>query len=436
MKIRLAGGLRWLYPGMHVKRWVTLALAAMGLFVLGLLEVVGADQVRHLYELLPEGFSARAAIAAAAMVVGAVGFGVGLARLVRSIAHGVAPGKEGKPADLIFRTRLLERGPRVVAIGGGTGLSTLLRGLKEETANITAVVTVMDDGGSSGRLRAELDVLPPGDVRNCIIALAANEEKMANLLQHRFHGGGELAGHSLGNLLLVGLEQATGGFDRAIEAMSHILAIRGEVVPATLTKCHLVARMEDGEWIEGESKISSDPRRIEEIRLSQQHVKPYDRVLEAISHADLILLGPGSLYTSIIPNLLVDGISEEIERATAEKVLVANLMTQPGETDGFTLSDHLRVLNHYIAVHTFDAVLVNATLPAEEIISGYREERAAPVADDLVDGNEYGVTVIRTDLLGTAELEGKLTVKHDPKKLARAIAAHTRTFSHHQSATP
>lgn len=431
MKLRLRGGLRWLYPGMHVKRWVTLSLVSMGIFVLGLLQVIGAERIRRLYELLPRNGIVQEAIVAVAMLTGVFGFGLGLARLVRSVAHGVAPKRQEKTADLIYRTRLLERGPRVVALGGGTGLSTLLRGLKEETANITAVVTVMDDGGSSGRLRAELDVLPPGDVRNCILALATDEARMASLLQHRFRNGGELAGHSLGNLLLVGLEQATGGFDRAIEAMSQVLAIRGEVLPATLTKTHLVARMEDGEWIEGESRISADPRRIEEIKLAADRVEPYAKVLEAIARADLILLGPGSLYTSIIPNLLVSGIAAAIERAPAEKMLVANLMTQPGETDGFTLCDHLRVLNRYIKVHTFDAVLVNSALPTEEILAGYREERAVPVVDDLRDGNEYGLAVIRTDLLGTVEIEGKLTVKHDPKKLARAIVTHARAFSRH-----
>ncbi|MCD6141482.1 YvcK family protein [Candidatus Bipolaricaulota bacterium] len=427
------GWLRWLYPGMRIKRWLALSGVSMGLFVLGLLEVIGAERIRRLYSLLPPAGAARAVIVGIAMGLGIFGFGLGLNRLVRSIAHGVAPGRREKPGDMIFRTRLLERGPRVVAIGGGTGLSTLLRGLKEETANITAVVTVMDDGGSSGRLRAELDVLPPGDVRNCIIALAADEARMAELLQHRFRGGGELAGHSLGNLLLVGLEQATGGFDRAVEAMSQILAIRGEVLPATLTKCHLVARMEDGEWVEGESRISSDPRRIEEIRLSKEDVPPYGRVLEAISRADLILLGPGSLYTSIIPNLLVNGIADEIERAPAEKFLVANLMTQPGETDGFTLRDHLRVLDQYVSVQAFDGILVNNALPPEEILTGYRAERAAPVADDLEEENEYGLSVVRADLIGTATLEGKVTVKHDPRKLARAIVENTRAFAHRPS---
>ncbi len=429
MRLSLRGGLRWLYPGMRIKRWGLLVLLSTGLLVLVLLVVVGRDKIHLLYELLPAHGALRQAIIALSTLVGIAGFALGVSRLVRSIARGVAPGSGEKTTDLIFRTRILERGPRVVALGGGTGLSTLLRGLKETTSNITAVVTVTDDGGSSGRLRAELDVLPPGDVRNCILALAEDEARMARLFQHRFFGAGELHGHSVGNLLLVGLEQATGGFDRAIEEMSHILNVRGRVLPATLTRTQLVALMEDGEWVEGETRVARDPRRIRQIRLSTSPVPPHPEVLEAIERAELLLLGPGSLYTSLIPNLLVDGISEALEKATCEKMYVANLMTEHGETDGYTLRHHLRVLNEYVPVSSFSSVLINTTPPAEHLLQSYREERAEPVKDDLEDGNEYELEVIREDLLGTIELEGKLTVKHDPHKLARAIVRHSRVFS-------
>jgi uncharacterized cofD-like protein len=430
MNLSLRGGLRWLYPGMRMKRWGLLALSSTALVVFALLEIVGKERIRLLYRLLPETGGSRYVLIAVFFLLGIIGFSLGVAQLVRSIARGVAPGRDEKAADLIYRTRVLERGPRVVALGGGTGLSTLLRGLKETTSNLTAVVTVMDDGGSSGRLRTELDVLPPGDVRNCILALAEDEERMARLFQHRFSGPSELDGHSLGNLLLVGMEQATGGFDRAIEEMSHILNVRGRVLPATLAKTHLVAEMEDGEWVEGETRLALDPRRIRRIALSAPHVKPHPEVLAAIEKADLILLGPGSLFTSLIPNLLGDGIAEAIERAAAEKMYVANLMTERGETDGFTLRDHLRVLNDYLRLRTFDRVLINSTRPPEDLLAGYREEKAEPVEDDLGEPNEYGLEGVRADLLGTIELEGKLTVKHDPEKLARAIVRHSRAFSH------
>ncbi len=419
---------RWLYPGLRVKRWVILSVLSMGVIVIALF-TLGERGARTIYRAFPAGPAARYALISGLLVVGALGFAFSLLRLARSVAEGVAPSARIKPSTMIYRTRVLERGPRVVSVGGGTGLSALLRGLKEETSNITAVVTVMDDGGSSGRLRQEIDVLPPGDVRNCILALAEDETRFSDYFQYRFSAPKELAGHSLGNLLLAGLEQATGGFDRAIEAMSHFLSIRGRVLPATLTKTRLVAVVEDGTRIEGESRISADPRRIERIFLSSSAVEPYEEVLEAISEADLITLGPGSLYTSIIPNLLVDGIAEAIETSPAEKVLIANLMTQPGETDRFTLRDHLAVLDDYIRLSRFDTIFVNAARPADALLAGYIDEAAEPVRDDLAVPNEYGLMVIRADLIGTAHWGGKETIKHDPKKLARAIVKGTRAFS-------
>jgi len=233
MNLRLRGSLRWLYPGMRVKRWAFLALFSVTLIVFALLEVVGKERIREVYRFVPESAVARFALIGLFLLVGIVGFAVGVSRLVRSVARGVAPWKVEKPSDMIFRTRVLEKAPRVVAFGGGTGLSTLLRGMKEVTSNLAAVVTVMDDGGSSGRLRAELDVLPPGDVRNCILALAEDEARIERFFQHRFRGTPGFDGHSLGNLLLVGMEQATGGFDRAIEEMCSILNVRGRVLPAT-----------------------------------------------------------------------------------------------------------------------------------------------------------------------------------------------------------
>jgi len=439
VKASVRGLLRWLVPGMRVKRWILLAVCSMGLIVTAVLAAFGVDLVRALYRALPGETAARGALMTGSAVVGVLGFAIALWRLVRSVARGVAPRAREKTSTLIYRTRILERGPSVVAVGGGTGLSTLLRGLKDVTSNIAAVVTVTDDGGSSGRLREEIDVLPPGDVRNCLLALAEDETELSTYLQYRFAGEHELAGHSLGNLLLSGLEQATGGFDRAVEAMSHMLSIRGEVLPATLTKAHLVATMEDGAIVEGESRIVSDPRRIRAIRLSPAPVRPYERVLTAIAEADLIFLGPGSLFTSLIPNLLVDGIAAAIEDAAAEKVLIGNLMTQPGETDGFTLGDHLRVLGEYVGVGRFDLLIANEAAPSEAMLARYRDEAAVPVYDDVGDGSAFGLRVVREDLLGLAEWGGKQTVKHSPPGLARTIVRQTRAFSHRarsQDATP
>jgi len=430
MRASIRGLLRWLAPGMRVKRWVLLAVLSMGLIVAAILCAFGVDLVRALYRALPDSASAQVAFMVVLATAGVCGFGLALWRLVRSVTRGVAPRAREKASTMIYRTRILGRGPSVVAIGGGTGLSTLLRGLKRETSNITAVVTVTDDGGSSGRLRKDIDVLPPGDVRNCILALAEDETELSTYLQYRFAGEHELSGHSLGNLLLAGLEQATGGFDRAVEAMSHMLSIRGDVLPATLTKTHLVATMEDGAVLEGESRIVSDPRRIRSVCLSSSPVEPYDRVLEAIAAADVLILGPGSLFTSLIPNLLVERIADAIETAAAEKVLVGNLMTQPGETDGFTLGDHLRVLNEYVDVSRFDLLVANAARPSDGMLLRYRDQAAEPVLDDVGNGSEYGLVVVRADLLGTVEWGGKQTLKHSPADLVRTIVRSTRTFSH------
>ena len=429
MNAHWRGMLRWLTPGMRVKRWILLSIVSMGILVVGALYVLGVDLVRIAYRTLPTAAGPRYAILAAVLAFGGGGFALALARLVRSVARSASADSRIKPSTMIYRARLLARGPRVVALGGGTGLSSLLRGLKEETANITAVVTVMDDGGSSGRLRSGIDVLPPGDVRNCILALAEDETQLSDFFQYRFAAPPELEGHALGNIVLAGLEQATGGFDRAVEAMSHFLNIRGQVLPATLTKTHLVATMEDGARIEGETQLSRDPRRIARLELSASPVDPYEKVLEAIADADLIVLGPGSLFTSIIPNLLVDRIAEAIGDAAAEKVVVANLMTQPGETTGFTLRDHLAILDEYVPLVRFDTVLVNTAHVDPQLLAGYIDEAAEPVRDDLNADNKYGLRVVRADLVGTAQWAGKQTIKHDPRKLARTLVRETRAFS-------
>lgn len=329
--------------------------------------------------------------------------------------------------EILFEKKLLSRGPRIVAIGGGTGLSSLLRGLKQLTANVTAVVTVMDDGGSSGRLRQELNILPPGDIRNCLIALAEDESQISRLFNHRFQGGA-LQGHSVGNLVIAGLQEMTGSFDRAIEEMSTLLNTRGQVLPATLEDAELVAEFQDGRLVQGESRIPKEGGRIRRLRLSRAGVTAYPKVLEEIRHADLIILGPGSLFTSVIPNLLVGGIREAIERSAAKKFYIMNLMTQPGETTGFTAKDHLKTLGEYIDLRTLDFVVLNRQPVPKELLAQYAHEGSVPVADDLTEPNEWGITVIRADLLEIMTLPRwpsdtqAPTVKHNPTELARVIA--------------
>jgi uncharacterized cofD-like protein len=410
--------LRWLYPGMGVKRWAALAALAMLAFIFGLVLLFGKGMIRWLYALLVPAPGYALLIGSLLLVGGLAGAILGVHRFLRSVIKGVAPQALGQAGEVIYSQRVLSRGPEVVALGGGTGLSVLLRGLKEYTSNITAVVTVMDTGGSSGRLRREMEILPPGDIRNCIIALADDESRIAALFQHRFREG-SFNGHSLGNLVIAGLQERLGRFDLAIAEMSHILNIRGRVLPATLEQVDLVAEMEDGGFVRGETEIVKDPRRIKRMLLSKQPVPPYEQVLEGIRRAELIVLGPGSLFTSIIPNLLVEDVVREIEQARAKKFYILNLMTQPGETDGFTARDHLRALGEYIDVSKFDYIIVNSQPIPEPLLRQYAAEGAGPVINDL-SGLE-GPEVITADLLEIVELEGKPTVKHNSKRLAKLI---------------
>ncbi len=425
--MRLPGWAKFLLPGLGVKRWGLLALASLGVLSFGLLCFIGEQGIRWLYRTFLFHFLDRPVVGALCVILGLAGATYGMHRLVRSILHALSPRKAGSLAEALYEARILKQAPKVVAIGGGTGLPTVLRGLKHYTANITAVVTMMDTGGSSGRLREELDVLPPGDVRNCLLALAEDEERLARFLQFRFAYGEGLRGHALGNLLLAGLEQALGSFDLAVEEASHLLSVRGEVLPATLERVQLVGVMEDGEEVVGEEALARDPRRVVRVRLSRP-AKAYPRVLETIREADLIVLGPGSLFTSIIPNLLVDGIAEAIDSSRAEKVVVMNLMTQPGETDGFAASDHLRALSEYVNLARFHAVVVNTEPPPRDVLARYREEGSEPVQDDLRGPKAFGLRVIRASLLSVVEMEGKPTIKHDPMKLARILVEESGAF--------
>ncbi|MDD4238627.1 MAG: YvcK family protein, partial [Desulfotomaculaceae bacterium] len=308
----------------------------------------------------------------------------------------------------------LGRGPKIVVMGGGTGLSVLLRGLKEYTSNLTAIVTVADDGGSSGRLRGELGILPPGDIRNCLVAMADKEPLMEELLQYRFNTG-ELAGHSIGNLLLAALTEITGGIDQAVRGLSKVLAIRGHVLPATLTDITLCAELSDGTVVQGESNISRVAGRIKRVFLKPARCLPLAEALVAIRTADAVVLGPGSLYTSIIPNLLVKGIPEALARTSATKIYVCNVMTQPGETGGYTASSHLQtILNH--AGKFIDYAVVNTGQVPYRLRARYRQEGAEPVVADLAEIEKLGINAVGEDLVQQKEV-----VRHHPDKLARAV---------------
>lgn len=412
--------LRWLYPGMRIKRWLLLTLAGLLLAALGVdLLMEGrflGDFARSIHRLERVLFSEDYNHIAGALIVitGLSVMAVGLLRAFHSVAGVLAPEQEGRMAEVIYARNNLKRGPKVVVIGGGTGLSVLLRGLKEYTSNLTAIVTVADDGGSSGRLRGELGILPPGDIRNCLVALADKEPLMEELLQYRFSTG-ELTGHSIGNLLLAALTDMTGGFDQAVRSLSKVLAVRGQVLPATLSDVTLYAELADGKVVQGESKISRATGRIKKVFLKPSRCLPLAEALSAIREADAVVLGPGSLYTSIIPNLLVKGIPEALAKTPAIKIYVCNVMTQPGETGGYTASSHLRAIIAH-AGKFLDYVVLNTGQIPPRLRARYRQEGAEPVAADLAEVEKLGIQAVCEDLVHRTEV-----VRHHPDKLARTV---------------
>jgi uncharacterized cofD-like protein len=312
-------------------------------------------------------------------------------------------------------------GRRVVAIGGGTGLPVVLAALKRylggRVAALTAVVTVTDDGGSSGRLREELQVLPPGDIRNCLVALADVEPLMAELFQHRFPGDGQLAGHSFGNLFLAALTQVTGNFLQAIRISGKVLAVRGTILPSTLDVVRLGAELADGRRVLGESNIARQHVAIRRVFLEPGDARALPEVFEAIAHAHVVVLAPGSLYTSLIPNLLVGGVADALRAAAALRICVANLMTEPGETDGMSLADHLEVIHAHGGRGVIDGVVAHGRLLPADIVARYARAGAMPVTVDRERVRALGVWVTEADLAGPTEL-----ARHHPEKLGRVLA--------------
>ena len=322
--------------------------------------------------------------------------------------------------DLVEEKRVHVGGPKIVVIGGGTGLSTMLRGLKLYTNNITAIVTVGDDGGGSGKLRADLGMLPPGDIRNCIFALADKDPIMEDLLQYRFTEG-SLKGQSFGNLFLAAMDGISDSFESAVQKMSSVLAVTGKVLPVTLDDMKLIAELENGNIVEGESIIPDEvvkqKSKIKELRINPKKALPLLDALMAINEADAIVMGPGSLYTSIIPNLLVEDIVECINKSDAIKIYISNVMTQPGETDNFAVSDHIKTLMKYSGKNSIEYVIANNGTIPNEIKERYLKEGSELVELDYENIKGLGVEIVETDLVKIT----KGYVKHDSEHLAQVL---------------
>jgi len=396
--------LKWLYPGMLIKRWIFITVVGILLISTGFAVVI-SEQV-----------AANKTFASFFILIGIIFVITGVKRMVKSFITVFVPEKDGGLVDKVYAKRILEKGPRVVAIGGGHGLSTLLHGLKEYTNNITAIVTVADDGGSSGRLRREMDVLPPGDIRNCLVALANEEDLVGRLFQFRFSEGKDLKGHNFGNLFITAMSRVTGDFEKAVKESSKVLAVRGSVVPSTVANVVLVAEHRDGSRTEGESNIPDNKSPIKRMYIKPGNCVPTKEAIEAVRKAEVIVVGPGSLYTSILPNLLIKGLADAIRKSKARKIYVCNVMTQPGETDNYKVSSHIKAITDHAGAGIIDYVIVNGGRVPEHLFSKYAELNAYPVELDSDEVRQFGCEIIKTNIISAEDY-----IRHDPHRLAKII---------------
>ncbi len=401
--------LKWLYPGMLIKRWISLSIFGILMISMGFVIVI--------FEKSPE----NKATAGLIIILGIMCVIFSVKRVLKSFMVVLMPqGAGDKLVDKIYEKRILEKGPKIVVIGGGTGLSTLLTGLKQSTKNLTAIVTVADEGGSSGRLREEFGVLPPGDIRNCIVALADSEDLLGALFQFRFKEGKELEGHNFGNLFITALSKVTGDFAKAIRESSKVLNIRGNVYPATLEKVRLTAKRQDGRIVEGEAhirEITDSP--IESLTLKPLHCQATSESLAAIRDAEIVIFGPGSLYTSVMPNLLIKDIRDEVLKSGAIKIYCCNVMTEAGETDHYSVSDHVRALVKHTSHKIMDYCVANISRIPGGLYEKYMEKGQYPVVIDEEDEKWFKrekITLVKAHVASIKEF-----VRHDPVKLSEII---------------
>jgi len=416
-----------MYPGIKVKRWLLLFSLGVIAASIGLAIVFNYKYAGNLEEAifrmayLTTGkyyYTVTTIMGIAIIASGLVIMTLATRQIISSVISVLIPEGSDRLIELLFQKRKLNRGPAVAVIGGGTGLSVLLRGIKSVTGNITAIVTVADDGGSSGRLRKDFNMIPPGDLRNCLVALADTEPLMERLFQHRFGGTGDLAGHNFGNLFIAAMTEVLGDVEQALKESSKVLAVRGKVLPASIQKVRLWAKMTDGTVVEGESQIPLANKRIERVYLEPEEPMPVESALEAIQDADAVILGPGSLYTSILPNLLVRGIADTLRKSQAVKIYICNVMTQPGETDGYSASEHVKAILDHVGPGVIDYVVVNNRHVAVDLQQKYANQGAYPVEADVKEIEAMGIIAFQADVVSETNW-----VRHDPLKLSRTIVS-------------
>jgi uncharacterized cofD-like protein len=404
--------IKWLTIGIGVKRWLLVLIAGIFLVSIGFAFGIANSSSNNLLATNDLGWGRIIASVLSGIIMAVYA----LIKLSRNLLAPYRRHQHGRIIDVVYAHSKRHKGVRVVAIGGGTGLPSVLRGMKVYTSNITAIVTVADDGGSSGRLRREMGVLPPGDMRNNIAALADDEELMTQLFQHRFNNGA-LGGHPFGNLFIAALAGISGGIETALPEVERILNIQGRVLPSTLEDVNLIASVQlPGRSritrIKGETKIGKSNGRIDNVNLLPNNVAAYDESIRAILEAELIVIGPGSLYTSIIPNLLVNGVSDALQTSTARKVYVCNVATQPGETVGYDVADHILGLEKHIGRNIFQVVIANNNMPTLNAGSNTHYVRTSSPNNDIMRSYE----VRYTDLVDTER-----PWRHDPHKLAQEL---------------
>lgn len=408
--LKILKKLRWLYPGIKIKRWIFLTALGIAIIIFGAVRLVKdvSLPLRSLDIFL--------------VFLGISLMIAGIRSMVNSFLSLFSSFSGEDLVDVVYKERFLQRGPKIVTIGGGHGLATLLMGLKEDTTNLIAVVTVADSGGSSGRLREEFDVLPPGDIRNCLVSLADSPSLMGELFQFRFQQDSELKGHNFGNLFITAMTKLTGDFKKAVEESSKVLAVRGRVLPSTLNRVSLVAEYQDGSFIEGEADIPEKKLPIKRVHLklvdsgNVESIQPTLEAIDAIKEAQIIVIGPGSLYTSILPNLVIKEITKAIVESPALKVYVCNVMTQHGETDNYSAYDHLKALLRHTHPRIVDYCIVNTKIPPEDLLARYQLENSFPTKADTAGIRKAGYKVIDGELIHATDF-----VRHDPRKLAKAI---------------
>ena len=417
---------RWLIPGLNIKRWLTLFSLGVGLLIIGIslmfnyqwLSIIEDIVLSYSYTLTGfYNYNVLIMVGLVLIIGGVICMLIGTSKVIKTIMRAVLPDPSSKVSDIIFQNIRLDKGPKIVVIGGGTGLSNLLRGLKAHTSNLSAIVTVADDGGSSGRLRKDFQMIAPGDLRNCLVALAEQEGVMENLFRYRFEGNNELSGHSFGNLFITALAQVyDGDIEEALEAASKLLRVRGRVIPSSTELIKLSAEMMDGSIVDGESNIPHSGKPIRRVFSTPTNPKPEGAALQAIDEADVIILGPGSLYTSIIPNLLTDKIADHVRASKANKIYIANVMTQPGETSGYSLADHVQAIIDHSGVGIIDTVLANDGPLPIQMVEQYSAVGSEPVVIDSKRLKEMGIRTVRATLISADK-----PAIHDPDRLGKVL---------------